>query len=266
VDSVLLDKIDVEALTENVKPIKDKLEKETGFVIIEGDYLFEKYTHKEVSLLYYLIGQLLGKPLFQNTQDVLLYDVKDQKKDLGEGARFSVTNYESGFHTDNCFGNEVVDYVGLLCYHPAKSGGESQIVSALTVFDELKGKYPAEFNLLKNNFYHDKRGGVRPGEDPVGVFPVYNEIDGNIFLRYLRAWIEAGHSKVGKPLTDVQIKAFNTIDSIANQKQLQARFNMKQGDMFFINNRWIMHNRTAFEDFDELQKKRHLVRLWIGKY
>jgi len=98
------------------------------------------------------------------------------------------------------------------------------------------------------------------------VFPVYNEIDGNIFLRYLRAWIEAGHSKVGKPLTDVQIKAFNTIDSIANQKQLQARFNMKQGDMFFINNRWIMHNRTAFEDFDELQKKRHLVRLWIGKY
>jgi len=147
VDSVLLDKIDVEALTENVKPIKDKLEKETGFVIIEGDYLFEKYTHKEVSLLYYLIGQLLGKPLFQNTQDVLLYDVKDQKKDLGEGARFSVTNYESGFHTDNCFGNEVVDYVGLLCYHPAKSGGESQIVSALTVFDELKGKYPAEFSI-----------------------------------------------------------------------------------------------------------------------
>jgi len=262
--TVLLKENEVKELESNVTEIKDLLENKIGFVIIEGDYLFEKFSRREICLLYYLIGQLLGKPLYQNAQNVLLYDVKDEKKSLSEGARFSVTSYESGFHTDNCFGDEIVDYVGLLCYHQAKEGGASQIVSGLTVFEELKQKHPDLLNLLKKEFFHDKRGGVRPGEAKIGVFPIYNELPNGVLLRYLRAWIEAGHEKAETPLTETQLKAFNTIDAIANQKHLQAEFYMKQGDMFFINNRWIMHNRTSFVDFDELEKKRHLVRLWIG--
>ena len=30
-----------------------------------------------------------------------------------------------------------------------------------------------------------------------------------------------------------------------------------------INNRWILHNRTAFEDHPEPERRRHLVRLWL---
>jgi len=39
--------------------------------------------------------------------------------------------------------------------------------------------------------------------------------------------------------------------------------------MYFINNRWILHNRTAFTDHPELEQRRHLVRLWLrarGEY
>jgi hypothetical protein len=33
--------------------------------------------------------------------------------------------------------------------------------------------------------------------------------------------------------------------------------------MLFVNNRWILHNRTAFEDHPEPERRRHYVRLWL---
>ena len=54
-----------------------------------------------------MIGQLLGEPIAQNVQGTLLYDVRDSGQDVARGARFSVTNYESSFHTDNSFGEAV---------------------------------------------------------------------------------------------------------------------------------------------------------------
>ena len=78
--------------------------------------------------MYWLVGQLLGRPIAQNVQGTLLYDVADYGQDVRQGARFSVTNAESSFHTDNSFGEEIADYVGLLCLNPARSGGLSQLV------------------------------------------------------------------------------------------------------------------------------------------
>src|SRR5918911_340137 len=87
--------------------------------------------------LYWLVGQLLGRPFVQNVQGTLLYDVRDTGQDVRYGARFSVTNAESSFHTDNSFGDTVLDYVGLLCLNAARSGGLSQLVSGYAVRDEL---------------------------------------------------------------------------------------------------------------------------------
>ena len=36
------------------------------------------------------------------------------------------------------------------------------------------------------------------------------------------------------------------------------------GDMQFLNNHWILHSRTAFEDFAEPERRRHLFRLWLA--
>ena len=39
----------------------------------------------------------------------------------------------------------------------------------------------------------------------------------------------------------------------------------KAGDMYFLNNRWLLHNRTAFVDHPEPERRRHLVRLWLTR-
>src|SRR5262249_42756604 len=107
------------------RPVLDALERGRGFAVIAGPPPDPSAT-QEAGALYWLAGQMLGEPFAQNVEGVLLYDVRDTGKQVAQGARFSVTNYESSFHTDNSFGDDVLDYVGLLCLWPARSGGLSQ--------------------------------------------------------------------------------------------------------------------------------------------
>ena len=50
---------------------------------------------------------------------------------------------------------------------------------------------------------------------------------------------------------------------MASDPSLRVEFAMRPGDMLFANNRWLLHNRTAFEDHPEPGRKRFLKRLWL---
>jgi hypothetical protein len=244
------------------RPIRDALEGQRGFAVITGPPP-EAAFPQECVALYWLVGQMLGEPMAQNVEGVLLYDVRDTGRQVAEGARFSVTNYESSFHTDNSFGDAVLDYVGLLCLCPARSGGLSQVVSGCAVHDCLRRESPDVLEVLSRPFHFDRRGGVRAGETPTARFPVLAQTERGPLFRYLRTWIEAGHEKAGEPLTREQVQALDVLDGVLTRPGLRAEFALKPGEMFFINNRRVLHNRTAFEDHAEPARRRHLVRLWL---
>jgi alpha-ketoglutarate-dependent taurine dioxygenase len=250
---------------DDLRPALAALETGRGFVILEGVPV-ERYAPAELQALYWLVGQLLGQPMAQNVQGTLLYDVRDTGQEVRYGARFSVTNAESTFHTDNSFGAEVLDYVGLLCLTPARAGGLSQVVSGYAVHNELLRRDPDALAPLYEPFHVDRRGGVRPGEPPTARVPVFAWDGRELVCRYLRYWIEAGHAKAGEPLPPARVRALDTLDAVLNEPALRVEFLLKPGDMFFINNRWIFHNRTAFEDHAEPQRKRHYVRLWLQRH
>ena len=251
------------ACGDGLQAVSDAIERGRGFAVVSVPA--ERFTKPELVVMYWLIGQLLGQPFEQNVQGTLLYDVTDKGQDLSKGARFSVTNYESSFHTDNSFGSSVLDYVGLLCLNNAKSGGVSQVMSGYAVYEELAAHHPAELELLCQPFHVDRRGGLRPGETPTAFFPVMEWRDGELLFRYLRYWIQAGHEKIGQPLTSAQLRALDVLDEVLRRRDLMAEFSLEPGDIYFINNRWILHNRTAFEDWPELERRRHLVRLWLSR-
>src|SRR5262249_27719243 len=116
------------ACADELSAVRAALENGRGFAIIRGPRA-DRYRPQELQVCYWLIGQLLGQPVAQDVQRTLLYDVRDTGQDVRYGARFSVTNAESTFHTDNSFGESLVDYVGLLCLRAARQGGLSQMVS-----------------------------------------------------------------------------------------------------------------------------------------
>jgi alpha-ketoglutarate-dependent taurine dioxygenase len=243
---------------------KRELEERRGFVVLDR-LPVERLSEREAIALYWLIGQLIGEPAAQNVQGTLLYDVRDSGQDITKGARFSVTSYESSFHTDNSFGETVVDYVGLLCLKTARAGGMSQVVSGLSVVEALRREHPEALDHLYRPFHVDRRGGIRDGEAPTVRRPVVERGGPEPLFRYLRYWIEAGHEKVGQPLSQGQREALDRLDEVANRPALRAEFALEPGQVYFINNRWILHNRTAFEDHPEPDHRRHLVRLWLER-
>lgn len=272
---------------QSLAAVKQALEHGRGFVIIDG-LPVDSDSPEDMQAIYWLVGCMLGRPMEQNVEGTLLYDVRDTGKQLSEGARFSVTSYESSFHTDNSFGEQVLDYVGLLCLQTARSGGLSQLVSGHAVYEELRQRHPAALATLCKPFHVDRRGGVRPGESPTVPIPIFAfspgapgegwgegrphglqnshpeaPVRGGLLVRYLRHWIEVGHEKTGQPLSAEQRQALDVLDEVLRQPELRVEFMLRPGDMFWINNRWLLHNRTAFEDYPEPERKRHYVRLWI---
>src|SRR5262249_38662144 len=173
------------------------------------------------------------------------------------------TNAESSFHTDNSFGQEVLDYVGLLCLAGARAGGLSQVISAYAVYHELRENHPEMLEILREPFHFDRRGGVREGEPPTSRLPILQGDGRDLTVRYLRYWIEVGHEKAGLPLTAAQVKALDVLDDLLRRQDLVVEFGLEPGQMLFVNNRWIFHNRTGFEDHLEPAQRRHYVRLWL---
>jgi hypothetical protein len=262
VANLQLSEADRAACTRELQPAIDILENGCGFVVLDR-LLLDGYSTQEMQTLYWLIGQGLGRPMEQNVQGTLLYDVRDAGQDVAYGARFSVTNAESTFHTDNSFGSALADYVGLLCLQTAKSGGLNQIVSGYTVHNELVQHHPDILEILRQPFHVDRRGGVQPGEPPTVRFPILAWDGNRLVCRYLRYWIEVGHQKAKQPLTPAQVQALDVLDSVLSRPEFQAAFYLECGQMLFVNNRWILHNRTAFEDHPELERRRHYLRLWL---
>jgi alpha-ketoglutarate-dependent taurine dioxygenase len=245
-------------------PVRRALEENPGIAVIDGLPVGRR-SAQEIQALYWLLGQLLGRPSEQNVQGTLLYDVRDTGQDVRCGVRYSVTNAETGFHTDNSFGDTVVDYVGLLCLHDAREGGLSQLVNGYTAYDELAEHDPAALAVLCRPFHVDRRGGVRPGESPTARVPVIERRGTELTYRYLRYWIQSGHGKIGEPLTPEQVRALDALDALLARPELRIEFALRPGQALFTNNRWLLHSRTAFRDHPEPERRRHLVRLWLER-
>jgi hypothetical protein len=249
-------------LTAELAPVREALYHGRGFVILDGVAEAGGDATAAVAA-YWLLGRVLGEPVAQNVGGALLYNVRDEGGDVARGSRFSVTRAESGFHTDNSFGDGVVDTVGLLCLRPASSGGISQLVSGDAVLALLGQLHPGALEVLRRPFHVDRRGGVRPGEEPTALRPVVEGDGDTLTWRYLRQWIEAGHARAGQPLTPAQVQALDALDEVLRRPELRVEFTLGPGAALFLNNRRLLHNRTAFEDHPEPAHRRHYVRLWL---
>ena len=249
----------IEAVQHEFAPVLRELNDGRGFIILDRLAL-ERYSEAEIRAIYWRLGHCLGRPIEQNIEGTLLYDVIDTGQVVGAGARFSVTNAESTFHTDAAFADEPPELVGLLCLKTAKSGGESQLASAYTLHDALSEEHRAP---LFDDFHFDRRGQFQPGEPKLKVAPVFNRDHRGLETRYLDYYIIEGHRQAGDDLTPTQLAALSAVRDILSRGEVQVAFTLEPGQILFTNNRWILHNRTAYIDHEAPNERRHYMRLWL---
>src|SRR4029078_12573030 len=66
------------------------------------------------------------------------------------------------------------------------------------------------------------------------------------------------------PLTSEQNAAIEMMEQTANDPGFYLDMEFRPGDIQLLKNSIILHKRTAYEDWDEPERKRHLLRLWLA--
>ncbi len=230
-----------------------------GFVLIRR-LPVERWAKRQAALAFLIIGAHLGNLRMQNAEGHLLGHVRDMGKSSDDpNTRIYQTRERQTFHTDSC------DVVGLMCLQTAKSGGLSSLVSSTTIFNEMRRRRPDLLNVLMQPIETDRRGEVPEGGKPYFNIPVFNYHKGLVSAIYQRQYIESARRFPGvAPLTSIQIEALNLFDDLANDPKLNLMMELQPGDIQFVHNHTILHDRTAFEDYPDPEWKRHLLRLWLS--
>ncbi|MPZ47595.1 MAG: TauD/TfdA family dioxygenase, partial [Betaproteobacteria bacterium] len=245
-----------------LRGILDEVENGRGFALIRG-IPRDRYTDGECELLYWGLGMHLGAPVSQNARGHLLGHVRDEGRVHADpNARGYQTRERMDFHTDLL----PVDVIGLFCMRTARSGGESKIVSALTIHNVLRSERPDLLDALYGTFHLDWRGEQPQGEPPFFTIPMFSERDGRITTRIVSLAYYESAARFGAQYapTPVQLEALRCVQEIANRTELMLSMELKEGDIQLINNHITLHARTAFVDYDEPQRQRHLLRMWIA--
>lgn len=247
---------------DEIDKIADRVENGVGFVMVRG-LPRERYSNEECELIYWGVGMHLGQPVSQNTRGHVLGHVTDEGRKLTDAnTRPYQTSAGMDFHADQL----PVDILGLFCLRTAKTGGQSFLVSALTIHNVLLEERPDVLETLYQPFNLDWRGENPEGEQPWYACPMFSCHDGKVSSRVTSRVFFESVTRWGEDLamTDRQREALDVLQEVAERPELRLAMDFKEGDMQFINNHTMLHARSEYEDYDDPKLKRHLLRMWIA--
>lgn len=230
-----------------------------------GFYLFRglpvgRYTPRQSAIAYWGLGRHLGEPLSQNGKGHLLGHVANLGLNYADPeVRGYQTDVRLPYHSD------LGDIVGLLCLNSAKTGGLSSIVSSTTLWNELVRRRPDHAQTLLEPFHYTRWGEIPEGKMAFESIPVFTPWRGVMIANYVRSAIIKAQSLPGVPsLTARQTEAMDFLDSLSSEPALHLDMAFKPGDIQLLSNHFIFHSRTAYQDWMEVEKRRHLLRLWLA--
>jgi len=233
-----------------------------GLFVIDG-ICMESFSVKEKTSIYTLAAKILGELIIQNIQQEKIVEVKDVGKSMKTGGRYHETKEGGSHHTDSPQWKNVPDYIGLFCVHNAKKGGTNLFLSAYTIHNRILQERKDLLDIFYEKFHFDKRGEFKDGESPTVFEPIFELKDEKLYFRYLRNYIDAGHDIQNQPLSQPQKDALTYLDSLMRVEDIAMKYDLKPGDMVFSDNHWVVHGRMLFEDYDDENLKRFMLRTWI---
>ncbi len=243
-----------------VDDVLERLEFGRGLAVLRGFPALD-YTKEQLRKIYWGLGKHFGTAVSQSSKGDLLGDVMDFGQDVNSSTgRGYMSKQTLGFHSDTS------DVVCLMVLRAAKSGGLSLICSSLAIRNEIEKTRPDLLEVLYKPFYWSWKGQEAPGERPYYEQPVYSEHNGRFASRDIKSHILSAGKDFPElpPLSSLQMEALMLINTLANDPKFHLSMMFEPGDMQFLNNHVTLHSRTEFEDFDEPDRKRHLLRMWLS--
>jgi hypothetical protein len=239
--------------------IRDELLHGRGFSLVRG-LPVDRWNRRDAALAFMGLGAHVGRARSQNAAGHLLGHVRDVGLSSTDPAvRIYQTHERQTFHTDSC------DVVALLCLQEARRGGDSLLVSSTTIFNEMRRRRPDLAARLFEPLATDRRGEVPIGMKPYFEIPVFSWHAGELTAIYQRQYIDSAQRFPDAPrLAPETVEALDLFDALAEDPSLNLAMRLQPGDVQFVHNHTMLHDRTAFEDWPEPERRRHLLRLWLA--
>jgi alpha-ketoglutarate-dependent taurine dioxygenase len=233
-----------------------------GLCLLKG-FPVDRWSEDDAKLAYWGMGLHTGVARTQNPASQYMNDVRD------EGAVYKAANGRSrGYNTKAGldFHMDSGDIVGLLCRRTAKTGGESMVASTIAVAEEVKRRRPDLYEVLKQPYHHHYQGSQDPVQPPYYVQPIIGSDPEHFCMRVNRKNIVAAERDFPEVarVSPQQWEALDLLEEVMADPRFCYSMRLEQGDLQLVNNYVIVHSRTPFEDFDEADRKRHLLRLWLA--
>lgn len=241
--------------------LREELRTGRGFVLIRG-LSREQYGDDDLARIYCGLGAHLGEIIPQSGNGEILGHVLNVADVVDEPVRGYRSAQSMNMH---CDGHDVVS---LLCLRAAKEGGASRIASAVAVHDRMVETHPELARVLYQGMRVmrdelDAERGDGHVVTPEGV-ALFTKSDGVfsscVHVAQTRAAARAGHFTI----TAEQEAALDLFCELAASPEFYLDMDIAPGDIQFLNNRVIVHGRTPYADHDDVNQRRHLMRLWMN--
>lgn len=243
-----------------IAEVQRRLEHGRGLVVLRG-FPALNYGKADLRMIYWGLGLYLGTAVSQSSKGDLLGDVRNFDADtFSSTGRGYMSKQHLGFHTDTA------DVVALMVLRVAKSGGLSMIASSVAVRNEIARTRPDLLDLLYQPVYWSWKGQEAPGEPGYYQQPVYSELNGKFSSRDIRTHVWAAYTDFPElgTLSEKHREALDLVGKLADDPKFHLSMMFEPGDIQLLNNHVTLHSRTAFEDWPEEDRKRHLLRMWLS--
>lgn len=255
------------ALASELRQLEAEMQHGRGFIVLRG-VAAERYGEQELAAIFWGIGAHFGVGLAQSRKGDRLGHVIDRSGPDSDVRQ--MRNYELGgdlrMHTD--LNNDVV---GLLMLQHAKQGGESRIASSMAVHNIILAEHPEYMEPLYRGYYFHLLRGDRPGDSQltghrIPIFVKHGEHGDHgdaVSCHFNPSPIDRSVERGGVKLSQVEAGAVRFVAEAAARPGVYLDMALRPGDIQFLNNHVILHGRTDYQDHEEPERRRHLLRLWL---
>jgi len=243
----------------SLSTIKHKLTND-GYVII-NDFYGQSDEDKHNKLLSFC--EQFGTPIPHNSQpDSIIWHIKANDESYSYKT-FSSHSAEAELHTDSAFSNNPEDMFVLYVLKSARCGGG---ISTLLHIDTIL----AHIHALPNGQEIEQT--LKEPVFPFAVPSVFKRLPDEQFeycfgailydqnIRFRSDSIRQCLKFNPKFLNAKQYQAFNAVNEIISDPNNYQHLHLNDNDLIIIDNKRILHGRTAFTD-----KERHVLRVRLSK-
>jgi len=246
-------------LAPKLASLQTELEEGCGAILIKGCDV-ERFSADDLQRMFYGLTTHLGTAVSQSSAGDIVFSVRDEGYKTDDAkTRGPNTSKRLSFHTDRC------DVIAFLCLQQAITGGENQIVSSVAVYNQILSERPDLLHILTQLFYY-KRHNVDAGNaDAYCQQPIFSFCEGHFASAFLRVLIDRAYADPNTPdMTTSQKEALDFVEQVCERQSMHVEFSQEPGDILLLNNWITYHRRNAFQDHENIDQRRHLLRIWLA--